>query len=79
MNKNFSKEHVEMLNKRQREKIHHPYTCDGHNIYECLRESAYNDRNNGLKIAYSDDNEGVLIATERGFICPCGKYKQDWS
>jgi hypothetical protein len=25
------------------------------------------------------ENDGVLIATEQGWICPCGKYKQDWA
>ena len=28
------------------------------------------------EIPYSDENEGVLIATESGWICPCGEYKQ---
>lgn len=78
MNKNFSKENVDMLNKRQRLKHYHPYTCDGHDIPECLRKLAYNDRNDNLDVDYSDVNEGVLIATESGWICPCGKYRQDW-
>ena len=24
------------------------------------------------------EDGGLLIATEEGWICPCGKYKQDW-
>ena len=25
-----------------------------------------------------DLNDGVLIATENCWICPCGNYKEDW-
>lgn len=78
MNKNFNKENVDMLNERQRLKHFHPYTCDGHNIPECKRELAFAKRNDGFVVEFSDENEGVLIATENGWICPCGKYTQDW-
>jgi DNA polymerase III delta prime subunit len=30
-------------------------------------------------IPYSDENEGILIATTDGWVCPCGEYKQDWA
>ncbi len=25
------------------------------------------------------EDEGILIATKDGWVCPCGKYKQDWA
>lgn len=25
-----------------------------------------------------NDDDGVLIATKEGWICPCGSYKQNW-
>lgn len=28
-------------------------------------------------IPYTDENEGVLIATIEGWICPCGEYTQN--
>ena len=55
----------------------HPYTCAGHGIKECKREQSYEARRNGQSVPYTDENEGVLISTERGWICPCGKYTQD--
>lgn len=64
MKTNFTKEIVEQLNKRQQEGTFHPYTCD-RSFLEC------ETRFNHLK-------DGVLIATENGWICPCGKYKQNW-
>ena len=30
-------------------------------------------------IPYTDENEGVLIATTDGWICPCSEYKQNWT
>ena len=30
-------------------------------------------------IPYSEENEGILIAQEDGWICPCGEYRQDWA
>lgn len=40
----------------------HPFTCSGHN--ECNRSE--------------QPNEGVLIPTKDGWVCPCGAYKQSW-
>jgi hypothetical protein len=31
------------------------------------------------EIPYSDGNDGVLIATLNGWVCPCGEYRQDWA
>lgn len=64
MKTNFTKEIVEQLNKRQQKEKYHPYTCD-RSFFEC------ETKHNHLK-------DGVLIATENGWICPCGKYKQNW-
>jgi hypothetical protein len=80
MNKpEFSKEQVDNLNKYQQSKTVHPYTCGSpKNIPECKRQSAWQRRLNGEQVEFSDENEGVLIATEKGWMCPCGKYTQDW-
>ncbi len=78
MNTKFSKEEVERLNKQQTEGYGHPYTCSGYGIPECKREISSKQRNEGKRVEYTNENEGVLIATERGWICPCGKYTQDW-
>lgn len=67
MNTNFTKEIVEQLNKRQQEGKYHPYTCD-RSFSEC--EVVLGN--------YNHSKDGVLIATENGWICPCGKYKQNW-
>jgi len=62
----FDKEQVELLNNYQREGKYHPYTCcSPEEIPECLRAKG--------------ESEGVLIAKEKGLICPCGKYTQNWA
>ena len=40
----------------------HPFTCCSHNGCERLKQP----------------NEGALIPTKEGWICPCGEYKQNW-
>lgn len=30
-------------------------------------------------IPYADENEGILVATTEGWVCPCGEYKQNWA
>lgn len=67
MNTEFSKEIIEKLNKQQQDGKFHPYTCN-RNFPEC---EVVLDPSNYLK-------DGILIATEKGWICPCGKYKQNW-
>ncbi len=42
---------------------YHPFTCD---------ESGCNNRS-------LQPNGGALIPTEEGWVCPCGKYKQNWA
>lgn len=41
----------------------HPFTCCSHN--GCVR--------------LEQENDGQLIPTPEGWVCPCGKYKQDWA
>jgi hypothetical protein len=61
----FTKEQVEKLNDYQINGNFHPFTCcSPKEIKECQRASG--------------ENEGLLMATEEGWVCPCGKDKQDW-
>jgi len=78
MNKDFSEENIKKLNEQQTSGKFHPYTCCGENVPECKRNQSYEARRKGETIPYTAENEGVLIATKDGWICPCGKYKQDW-
>lgn len=76
--KKLTKEQVEELNKQQNDSKFHPYTCSGAGIKECKRNLSYEARQRGERVEYSNENEGVLIATEDGWICPCKKYKQKY-
>lgn len=76
----FSKELIEKLNANQNSGNSHPYTCGGSgHIPDCKRQAAYDKRFKGEKVDFTNENEGVLIATQEGWVCPCGKYTQDWS
>jgi hypothetical protein len=80
MNALFSEEQVNNLNEFQTLGKVHPFTCcGGDNVPECKRNMSYNRRRNGEEVPYSDENEGVLIATKNGWVCPCGKYTQNWA
>lgn len=68
MDKLFTPEKVKELNERQKNGMLHPYTCD-RKAKECETN----------KIPRDCSKDGVLIATTEGWICPCGKYKQNWS
>jgi hypothetical protein len=63
----FTEEQVSELNRYQEERQFHPYTCcsGGENTPNCQRRSG--------------KNEGILIATTEGWVCPCGEYKQYWA
>jgi hypothetical protein len=63
----WSKAEVDGLNQHQYTSMVHPYTCDRSHT-ECEVKQEPRD--------YSKD--GVLEATEYGWVCPCGKYTQDW-
>jgi len=32
-----------------------------------------------IDIPFTNENEGLLVATTEGWVCPCGEYKQDWA
>ena len=60
----FKPEEVDNINKYQHAGKFHPFTCGGPEIEECERRSG--------------KGEGLLVATEKGMVCPCGKYTQNW-
>lgn len=68
LNSPFSEEQIKKLNDYQKSGRFHPLTCD-RKAKECEVRSDPRD--------FSKD--GVLIATKEGWVCPCGKYKQDWA
>ena len=71
----FTKKQVNSLNKFQKETRYHPFTCcSPEEIVECTRASKEID---GEIIKGTTD--GLLVATEEGWVCPCGRYKQDWA
>lgn len=59
----FTDEQVKNLNEYQKSTGIHPFTCCSHE--GCNRTS--------------QPNEGILIARTQGWVCPCGKYKQNWA
>jgi hypothetical protein len=63
----FSDEQVEKLNNHQADTRFHPYTCcsGDKNTPNCKRASG--------------EDEGKLIATNKGWVCPCGEYTQNWA
>lgn len=63
----WSDEVIKDLEVRQANQMMHPYTCDRRSP-ECEVNMKPRD--------YSKD--GVLIPTKDGWVCPCGKYKQNW-
>jgi len=80
MKKITTQETIDFMNKQQERGSYHPYTCcSPSDIKECKRQLSYNKRQNGEIIEYNKDNEGILTATLEGWICPCGKYKQEFS
>lgn len=71
----FTKEQVKKLNEYQKQGKFHQFTCcSPEEIPECLRAMKEVDG----KIIEGTSN-GILIAREEGWICPCGKYKQNWA
>jgi|AntAceMinimDraft_6_1070360.scaffolds.fasta_scaffold03539_9 hypothetical protein len=64
----FSDVQVSKLNDHQTDSKSHGYTCCGGdypNNKNCQRNSR--------------ENEGLLLATNEGWVCPCGDYKQYWA
>lgn len=69
----FSEEQVIKLNEYQKSEKGHPFTCcSPSDITDCKR------KNDNPEDTY-EEREGILIATKEGWICPCGKYKQNWA
>jgi hypothetical protein len=62
----FTDSQVEKLNQYQEKGFFHPFTCCSAGSEEkCERRN--------------HKGEGLLIATNEGWVCPCGEYKQDWA
>ena len=61
----WTDEQIEHLRRRQADRTLHPYTCGG------LGPDDVCHRARGV-------DDGVLIPTREGFVCPCGEYRQEW-
>jgi hypothetical protein len=74
------KPNIDELNRQQNDGKFHPFTCCGgnSNTPSCLRNRSYEERWTGKTVPYTNENEGVLISTESGWVCPCGEYKQNY-
>lgn len=59
----FTPEEVVSLNQYQQAHIFHPFTCGSGNRTDAAHL----------------DGEGILVATEEGWICPYCDYKQNWA
>lgn len=64
----FTEQQVKNLNAYQAQGKFHPFTCCGGN-YEGNDKCERQNRT----------GEGLLKASVNGWICPCGKYTQDWA
>lgn len=68
----FTDEQVKALNEFQKKGRFHPFTCcSPQEIKECKRANDEGDT--------YEEKQGILIATNEGWVCPCGKYKQEWA
>jgi len=59
----WTDEQVENLKKWQVHPFAHPFTCCSHDDCDRLNQP----------------NEGALIPSNEGWVCPCGKWKQNWA
>jgi hypothetical protein len=66
----FTLEQVESLNKFQYNRRYHPFTCG-------------NDRSDkahkGYATAHDFPDNGLLVATQEGWVCPVCRYTQSWA
>lgn len=60
----FTADQVNNLMDYQNTGGYHPYTCD-ESGKECAKKTGKGD--------------GRLIACKEGFVCSCGKYRQNWA
>lgn len=68
----FTDEQVNAMNAFQEAGRFHPFTCcSPEEIEGCYRKNNIGD-------SY-EEKEGILKATNDGWVCPCGKYKQNWA
>lgn len=75
----FTEEQVKNLNDFQKSGRYHPFTCCSPDLTSCKRKASNEKRMNGEEVPYTDENEGILVATTEGWVCPCGEYKQNWA
>ena len=61
---------VDALNHSQRFGNFHPFTCGGNRGDKAHRDYA---------ASHNDRDEGLLVATLNGWICPVCGYRQDWA
>lgn len=78
----FNKTQVKNLNAYQKEGKFHPFTCGGQPTP--LPEGTTNQKGEDVSGQLENSrrncpDEGLLIATPQGWVCPCGKYTQDWA
>ncbi len=65
----WSEEQVAALNQYQRGGQYHPFTCGG-------------DRSDDDHVAYAaahGEDNGQLVATKDGWVCPVCGYRQTWT
>lgn len=67
----FTQEQVDKLNEFQKLGKFHPFTCCSPDIFDCKRKKDEGET--------PEERQGILIASNEGWICPCGKYQQDWA
>lgn len=68
----FTQEQADALNKYQKSGQFHPFTCIGR---------PYLPSGKQVRLERSREvcpNDGLLIATKDGWVCPCGDCVQDW-
>lgn len=69
----FTEEEVKKLNAYQKSGTFHAFTCIG---------QPYVPKKHGVAVERSRKacpNDGMLIATSEGWVCPCGKCTQTWA
>lgn len=72
----FSDEQVKNLNEYQKSGKFHPFTCcSPEDIKDCMRGVFFANENE----INMEQNEGLLTAKNEGWVCPCGKYTQNWA
>lgn len=67
----FTDEQVKKLNGYQKSPQFHPFTCTGQPVDHDDENGKFTENSRTVC-----PNEGILIATKEGWVCPCGKYKQ---